>query len=71
MKWWERERGAKRARILPSLPAIPKCSQTHKKCSARREKKKIKGKGGEVRVAGPSLGTSECSEAWGPPGLLP
>lgn len=71
MKWW-REKGEHSAHgfcpSAPSLPAIPKCSQTHKihVCSART-KKKIKGKRGrEVRVAGPSLGTSQCSEVWDP-----
>lgn len=70
MKWWERK-GSKACTDFAFVTSDPKMLPDPQEMFCKKGKKKIKRKGGEVRVAGPSLGTSECSEAWGPPGLLP
>lgn len=68
-----RERGAKGSKERTDFAFVtsdPKMLPDPQKILCKREKKEIKGKGGEVRVAGPSLGTSKCSEVWDPPGIL-
>lgn len=68
--WLEGERGGERARILPSLPAIPKCSQTHKKYTARR-KKENKGKRGRGSCCRTQLRHVPMQRGLGSPVILP